>query len=357
MSDTFEIDVEDPFTAATLNVPILVGSPLGASKPDPKRTHAALDPSTAPKIGDYQIIARFASSDQAQVFLAQRSRPGREPERVVLKLAPRHGHDFQGARTKLLDELGAMLLLQHPNIISVVEANEAPEGFFVVIEYVDGVDVASVLDRLAQRKVRMPVELSAFTVKEVLKGLDHAHQATDGGQPLHLIHRDANPSNVLLSRRGEVKLADFGIARIRGRLQSATLPGVVKGKVSYLAPEYLAGKQIDHRIDIYSVGVMLYELLTGIKAFPGKSMAASFKAIVHDGLSLDPLDAISLPEGIKPILARAIDRNPELRYSFAHEMVSKLETWSNGLGVRVGSDDLAAYLKEQRLVTGDSLEG
>jgi len=159
-----------------------------------------------------------------------------------------------------------------------------------------------------------------------LRGLEHAHTArgTDG-RPLGIVHRDVNPGNVLLSRGGNVKLTDFGVVKMRGRVAAETQPGLIKGKPAYLPPEYIRGEHLDHRVDLYSAAVFLFELVTGTKCFRAEG-AAIFSEVLG-GMDTSRLAQAKVPEKLAAVIARAADKDPKNRFGTAAEMGQAIESW------------------------------
>src|SRR5438067_4608824 len=171
-----------------------------------------------------------------------------------------------------LDEARVSMHLQHANIVGVFDIGMADTSYFIVMEYVDGANLKTILESLRRQGKRLPVAQTLYIMMEVCKGLQYAHDVVDPetGHALGIVHRDISPPNILISKRGEVKLVDFGLAKATSQLES-TDPGVVKGKFSYLSPEAASGKEVDRRADIFAVGILLYELLTGKRLFYGET--------------------------------------------------------------------------------------
>src|SRR5262245_53880143 len=208
----------------------------------------------------------------ADIFVAQKISSFGVVRRAVIKRVKRSRTDYKQLEKMLLDEARATACFDHPNIVALLDIGEDDGSVYVALEYVEGTDLRRVNTKLRSRREALPFELAVFIVAEVLRGLHHAHTAvgTDG-KPLEIIHRDVNPANVLVSTSGHVKLADFGVVRMRGRIQEKTEPGLVKGKYAYLAPEYIAGEDCSIATDIYAAGVMLFEMLSGRECFTGKT--------------------------------------------------------------------------------------
>ena len=211
----------------------------------------------------YKILRRLGKGGMAEVFLArQEGMAGLRRLTVVKKLLPQFSQ-MQDVAEMLLDEARIAAQLTHPNIVQIFELGKEDEQYFIVMEFVDGCDLATLARIERHRHGRVPLRLTLRAVSEAAMGLDFAHRQTGlDGRPLNIVHRDVSPHNILCSREGAVKVTDFGIAKAVGKAQ-VTQVGVVKGKVQYMSPEQYTGSPVDHRSDIYSLGVVLYQLTTG----------------------------------------------------------------------------------------------
>ena len=300
---------------------------------------------SSPRLGPYMLVARFPSSATADVFLGYKQARFGIVRRAVLKWVDPQRSDGSLARNNLLDEAKALSFIVHPNVVSVLDVLDGPDGTALALEYIAGTDLRRVIRNLNRRGERMPVGPAVFLTCEVLRALAHAHAARGpDGTLLDLVHRDVNPSNVLIAEDGYVKLGDFGTVHMQGRLQEATERGLVKGKVRYLAPEYITDQLVTPRVDLYSTGVMLFELLTGKPGFSADSAAHTMFRIVQEGLPYDELDAAGVPPGLGRIVRTATSRNPDERPVTARAMVNRLEDWMEAAGMFVSTGRLADYL-------------
>lgn len=279
-------------------------------------------------VGDYEIIRRLGGGGMSDLYLATKVAEFGVVHRAVIKQAKRSRSDYNHLQEMLLDEARATACFDHPNVVKLYDVGETENGVYLALEYVDGTDLRRVNGLLRQRKEALPFELAAFVVGEVLRGLHHAHRAVGpDGHPLELVHRDVNPSNVLIARSGHVCLADFGVVRMRERLQQATEPGLVKGKYAYLAPEYIAGEPCSVQTDIYAAGIMLFELLSGRECFSGNTAYEVMWKIVNKGVPMYRLSREGVPEDLQRIVQRATSMVPERRYGTAQDMANALEAW------------------------------
>ncbi|HEY3592893.1 MAG TPA: serine/threonine-protein kinase, partial [Polyangiaceae bacterium] len=219
-------------------------------------------PSALPtQLGDFEIIRRLGAGGMAEVFVAKKQGAEGTYKILVLKrILPAHGASRR-FRAMFVEEAQLATRLNHPNIVQVYEFQDyGDEGLLLSMEFVEGPDLGKVMSASKAKGARIPAWVSAYIISEIGKGLHYAHERKEGGTPLDIVHRDVSPQNILLSYDGAVKIADFGIA-------TANLfrdeKGVIKGKFGYMSPEQARGEQVDRRGDIYALGVILHELLTG----------------------------------------------------------------------------------------------
>ena len=279
-------------------------------------------------IGPYQVVERLGGGAMAELYLAHKRSPYGFVRRAVVKRVKRSRPDSAQLQEMLLDEARATACFDHPNLVSLFDVGETEEGVYLALEYVEGSDLRRVNAKLRARKEALPFELAVFVTVEVLRGLHHAHTSKDqDGRLLEIIHRDVNPSNVLIARSGHVKLADFGVVRMRERVQQQTEPGLVKGKYAYLAPEYIAGEPCSIQTDVYAAGIMLFELLSGRECFSGKTAYEVMWKIVNKGVPMYRLEREGVPEDLQRIVQRATAMAPERRYQSAQDMANALEAW------------------------------
>lgn len=214
-------------------------------------------------------------------------------------------------------------MLRHPNIVEVLEAGSVGETYYMALEFIDGRDVGEVLNRCREHGVRLPVDFVVFLVQKLLEALDYAHRASGlSGKPLNLVHCDVSPSNVFVSRTGEIKLGDFGIAKIRA-LDNHARHGIW-GKVQYASPELLKGHDPLPQADVWAAAVTLYELLVGERPFPGGTVGEIVAAI----LKADPPSPAELrhdvPEPLARVLRMALHPDPSQRFQDAGAFAAAL---------------------------------
>lgn len=266
------------------------------------------------RIGQYEILRRLAYGGMAEVLLARLRGADQFSKHVVIKrVLPQHcaNHEFV---SMFRDEARITSQLHHGNIAQVLEFGESGGSYWLALEYVDGPSLGATLSALGKRAEGLSIPEVAHITAEVARALDYAHRKRDeDGAPLLVVHRDVSPANVLLSREGEVKLADFGIALARARLNPTVQAGVVKGKLSYMAPELFEGGDADPRSDLFALGAVVYEMLTGRRAFGGSSEAEIVHGLLSGKLPPPSTDNPDTPPELDEIVMRLLRKNPDER--------------------------------------------
>jgi serine/threonine-protein kinase len=293
--------------------------------------------------GRYTLLERLAVGGMAEVFRAKIiSSHGFEKILVVKRILPHLAAD-PGFVAMFIDEAKLTAQLTHPKIVQILDFGEVKGQYFTALEFIDGFDALGLLRIAAQKRMRVPASLAVFIVEEILEALDYAHNARDmEGKPMQIVHRDISPSNIFISKRGDVKLGDFGIAHAKQR-ESKTQAGTLKGKYGYMSPEQVVGRPIDSRSDLFAVGVVLAELLTGRRLF---SAPADLDVLlkVRD-VHLDRLDkyGAEIPRALDRIVRRALKKDPAERPQTATELHDELADYLFAAGQRVGPTDLRAF--------------
>ncbi|MEQ9499796.1 MAG: protein kinase [Deltaproteobacteria bacterium] len=295
--------------------------------------------------GDYVLHDRIGAGGMAEIFLATaRGIEGFEKRLVIKRILPTLSDDEQFVRM-FIEEAKLCVALRHPNIVQVYDLGEIDLQYFIAMEYVDGRDLLKTLAACGKKKIGFPTDIALYIVMEVLKGLDYAHKLSGpDGQPLGIIHRDVSPSNVLLSFEGEVKIGDFGIAKASTREKTAT--GILKGKFGYMAPEQVTGAPIDHKADIFAVGIVLYELLTGHRLFAGKNDLAVLER-VRDAV-IDPPPRFyreDLDPELEQIVLRALSRDPRERFESSTQLHDALHDYVYRSRALIGPAHLGRFMQ------------
>ena len=285
------------------------------------------------RLGKYQLLRKLATGGMAEVFLAKTDGPmGFEKLLVIKRILPHLAEDPQFVEM-FLGEAKLAAQLNHPNLVQLFDFGEAEGAYFIAMEYIDGPTLRLLLARA--RDLRSPVSLglAARIVSSAAEGLSYAHDFRDSvtDEPLHLVHRDVSPDNILVGRSGAVKLVDFGIAKARGQSHH-TQAGTVKGKVAYMAPEQLRGEPLDRRVDLYALGVVLYELCTGRMPFEADTDASMVRAVLYDAAIPAVRRVPSLPPAIQSILDGLLAKDRNARYPDCRTLHADLEAFIPSTG-------------------------
>ena len=319
------------------------------------------EPASAPVVyGKYQLLDLLARGGMAEVFKAKsHGVEGFEKILVIKRILPELSRNPQFVEM-FINEAKIAVTLSHANIVQVFDLGRADETYFIAMEYVAGYDLATILRRAHKYKLPLSQELAVFVVSELAKGLDYAHRRRDANlRPLHIVHRDVSPQNVLISFEGEVKLTDFGIAKAKTIVDDDD-HGVLKGKYAYMSPEQARSEDVDARTDLYALGIVLFEALSGKNPFHTASSYETLKR-VRDGAA-PPLRSIArdVPEELAAIVDHALRPSAADRHANAGRLYEELVQFLYSSGRRVGGHDLARYLQDLREVSeqaGQEREG
>ena len=254
--------------------------------------------------GRYRLVRRVATGGMGEVYRGVDVGWGGIERPVAVKvIAPNYAREPDFVRT-FVDEARLSFLLVHANVVQVRDIGQVEQTWYIAMEWVEGGDLGAILRRAGER---IPLRFAVLVAIEAARGLDYAHRLRDAsGRALHVVHRDISPSNLLLSLEGEVKISDFGIAR--SRLKSApSMPGALKGKIGYLSPEQAHGDDVDARADVFALGAVLYEMLTGVNPFTHGATERQVLQRVQAGSFPPPRQVLpSLPEELETILLKAM---------------------------------------------------
>ena len=286
---------------------------------------AARPPAFAPEaFGRYYLIDRIAMGGMAEIFKAKTFGHGGFENILVIKRILTHLSEDQQFVRMFMDEAKITALLQHTNIVRIYDFGKIQSNYFIAMECVEGKDAKQILRKMAERRKLLPREFAVYITMEAAKGLDYAHKRTTlQGQPLNIVHRDVSPSNILVSYNGEIKVADFGIVKAENVAED-TDAGMLKGKFEYMSPEQASGKDLDRRSDIYSLGIVLWEMLTGRRLFKSDSEIKTLDRIKSG--DIDPPSTINpqVPARLDEIVMRALATNPDDRYADARDFHADL---------------------------------
>ncbi|MCB9542664.1 MAG: serine/threonine protein kinase, partial [Myxococcales bacterium] len=297
------------------------------SRAPPRWTRPGSTPRIPPvheQFGRYILLERIAIGGMAEIFQAKApGLGGFEKILAIKRLHPRYSQDADFIEM-LIDEARITVELSHSNIGQIFDLGKVDEHYYIAMEYIDGRDLYRVLKRLRDRGERMPIDAAAYVAMEACAGLDYAHRKKDGrGRPLHIVHRDVSPQNVLLSFEGEVKIVDFGIAKAALRAYE-TEAGIIKGKFYYMSPEQARGEPLDHRTDIFSIGVVLYEMLTGELLYKDDDELTLLSRVRRADIAPPSTARPEVPPSLERIVMRALARERGDRFPSAQHMQREL---------------------------------
>ncbi|HEX4404468.1 MAG TPA: protein kinase [Polyangia bacterium] len=296
--------------------------------------------------GKYYLLERINVGGMAEVFKAKTfGVEGFERLLAVKRILPNIAEDEEFI-AMFIDEAKIAVQLQHANIAQIFDLGKVEDSYFIALEYVPGKDLRSIFDRLRGKGEVMTIQQACHVIMQVCEGLDYAHNKRDAqGRELHLVHRDISPQNVLIGYDGEVKLIDFGIAKAAGKA-SKTQAGILKGKFGYMSPEQVRGLPIDRRSDIFSVGIVLYELLTNERLFVGESDFSTLEKVRNVEIMPPSSYNKKIPSELERIVLKVLAKDPEDRYSNAIDLHDDLQSFLHKIGEFYSRKDLSAWMKK-----------
>jgi eukaryotic-like serine/threonine-protein kinase len=278
-------------------------------------------------LGRYQVIGRLATGGMAEVYLALSGELSGYRTLVVVKRILPHLASNQEFIRMFLDEARIAALLDHPNVVRIIEVGHDGDEYFLVMELVQGKPLSAITRKAAKDMTPLTPALAAYIIAQAANGLGYAHNLADSeGRPLGVVHRDVSPQNILVSFEGAVKVIDFGIVRALGRV-SQTNPGGLKGKIEYMSPEQASSEEVDQRADVFALGVVLWEAVTGRHLFRRDTELATMRAIVDEPIP-PPSDVMPVAPQLEAIIVRALQKKREDRFQTAQEMAIALERYA-----------------------------
>ena len=297
------------------------------------------------QFGKYQLLDKIATGGMAELFRAKLTgAQGFEKLIAIKKILPNLSEE-ENLVTSFIDEAKLAALLHHENIVQIYDFGNMDNEYFIAMEFLFGKDLRTIRKTAKQRDLPLGMENILYIVSRICAGLDYSHNLKDlQGQPLNIIHRDINPQNILVTYEGQVKIIDYGIAKAASQ-NNKTRENLIKGKLAYMSPEQANGQTIDHRSDIFSTGIILYELLAVRRMFEGETMHVL--SLVRDA-HYDPPEQVipDLPAKLNQILSRALAKDPDERYQSASEMLADVEEFAFELSLRPNARSFAQYMKE-----------
>jgi eukaryotic-like serine/threonine-protein kinase len=295
------------------------------------------------RIGPYLLRQLIARGGMAELYLADYLREDGFRKTVAVKKVLPHLADNRDFIDMFIREARLAALLQHPNVVQIVDFGKIQHAYFIAMEYVHGKNLAEIMGFL---KKGLSVEMAVFLILKISNGLHYSHTRKDDrtGKPLSIIHRDISPQNILISMNGEVKLSDFGISKATSE-PSLTLAGVIKGKLSYLSPEQAMGQELNHQVDIYGLGLVFYEILSGSRLYRFASDLEAIRTIPQMTIAPIITKRPDIPEGLNDIVMKSLEKSTVRRYQTAQELHDDLLKLKNRLGITYDASDLALFMR------------
>src|SRR5882724_4069996 len=291
------------------------------------------------KLGDNQLMLRIGRGGMATVWVArERSKDPKDDRLVAVKAMLIELADETEFVTMFLDEVRLVRAIKHPNIVEIYDVGDSDGMMWMSMEWVEGESLHTVIAEAGKRRA-IPAELAVKIIADAASGLHAAHELRDlDGSLRGVVHRDVSPHNILIGTNGMVKLVDFGVAKAVGRISEATRAGQLKGKFGYMSPEQALGKAVDRRSDIFSLGIVLFELTTSRRLFRGEHDIDTLKLVISGAIPKPSAIDSKYPAELERIVLKALERNVSARYQTAAEL----------------EHDLRAYLKAERLIVPQS---
>jgi len=332
--------VNDPFDWVVAQVPAMDDY----LPPSPVRSETPASPAAIEEYGNYFLLEKIAVGGMAELFKAQQRGVQGFQKIVAIKRILPHFSDNEDFVTMFIDEAKLAAQLTHPNIVQIFDLGKAGSSYYIAMEYVNGRDLRTMLRKVREYGAPFPEQVAAFVVMKIAAALDYAHRKRGfDDRELKLVHRDISPQNVILSTEGAVKLVDFGIAKAASKA-SHTVAGALKGKLLYMSPEQATGQPLDNRSDLYSLGLVLFELLTGERCFQADSELGVLEKVrlgrISDLATLNP----NVSREMSAIVSRALQKGVDHRYPSARFMERDLREYLQRQGTPITEHDVAEYM-------------
>ncbi len=347
--------VKDPFEWAAASAPPAAPASPWAEVEAP-RPVAPQATDAVEEYGNYFLLEKIAVGGMAELFKAQQRGVQGFQKIVAIKRILPHFSDNEDFVTMFIDEAKLAAQLTHPNIVQIFDLGKAGSSYYIAMEYVNGRDLRTLLRKVREYRMPFPEQVAAFVVMRVAAALDYAHRKRGfDDKELKLVHRDISPQNVILSTEGSVKLVDFGIAKAASKA-SHTVAGALKGKLLYMSPEQATGQPLDNRSDLYSLGLVLFELLTGERCFQADSELGVLEKVrlgrISDLASLNP----TVSRDMAAIVNKALQKGVDHRYPSARFMERDLRDYLQRQGNPITDHDVAEYMNTLLGGSRDQLE-
>ena len=295
---------------------------------------------------NYEVLAKLAMGGMAEIFLARGVSATGVERYVVLKRVLRHKSTDTDLVNMFLDEARLAAQLQHPNIAQVYDIGKLGDSYFFTMEYVHGETIRNLLQRAHALRQHIPISTVLSVIAGAAAGLQHAHDRKGmDGKPLGIVHRDVSPSNLIVSYEGTVKVVDFGVAKAAHR-HTETRSGTVKGKITYMSPEQCRGLDIDRRSDLFSLGIVMWEMLTVDRLYRRNSDFENMQAIVSEAVAPPSTLRAGVPPDLDRIVMRLLAKDPAQRFQTAEELHEAVEAAAVATGSALSASSLGRYMRE-----------
>lgn len=296
-----------------------------------------------PKMGPYMLRKKIAQGGMAELYKADYLRRDGFKRSLAIKRVLPHLSQNQDFINMFIREARLAALLQHPNIVQIFDFGKIQNTYFIAMEYIDGLNLGQMISTLEEG---LPVDMTMFIGAQISLGLDYSHKRKDdeSGEPLDIVHRDISPQNILVSFQGEVKISDFGISKARTE-PSLTQAGMIKGKMGYLSPEQALGQTVDHQCDIYSLGLVLYEILTATRVYQFDSDIDAIRTIPDMEISSLQNIRPDVPDGFNDIIMKCLEKDKKLRYADAGQLHDDLMRLKSELQITYDPSTLTKFMK------------
>jgi serine/threonine protein kinase len=316
---------------------------------DRQSRRSAINPiehiTTGTRLGRYEIVHRIAFGGMAEIYLARASGiQGFEKYVVLKRILPQYAENGEFVRM-FLKEARLAATLDHPNIANVYDIGETAGSYFFTMEYLHGEDLRRIMRHLAERNEKLPLENALAVASGAAAGLHFAHEKKgNDGRHLGIVHRDISPSNVVVTYGGGVKVVDFGVAKVAADPEMSRGYSI-KGKLAYMSPEQLASGPVDRRSDVFSLGIMLYEITTDGRLFRGANDVETIRLVLDGQVPLPTTRVPDYPRDLERIVMRALEKDPDRRYASARDLQLDLEAFAGDHRLRMSSAALAEWME------------
>ncbi|MEO7734036.1 MAG: serine/threonine-protein kinase, partial [Kofleriaceae bacterium] len=298
------------------------------------------------RLGKYEILTALASGGMATIYIGRSTGIGSFERHVVLKvILPERANDETSVQM-FLDEARLAASLNHQNVAQVFEVGQDTGIHYLAMEYVHGQDLRALLAKAGSTGTRVPIELALTVVAGAAAGLDHAHERrSSDGTPMGIVHRDVSPSNIMIGYDGSVKLLDFGIAKATMR-SVETQSGIIKGKFAYMAPEQCRGREVDRRSDVFSLGIILYEVTTQHRCFRADSDFDTMHRIVTGDIVRPSRLVQGYPQALEAIVMKALAVDANQRYASAGQLLEAIEGFATSGRMSLSTMSLGRFMRD-----------